>query len=37
MSADYYACPRCGMQFDRRNEWEMTLVDAHLDRHEMGA
>lgn len=28
-----WKCPRCNLQLDRANEWEMTLVDAHLDRH----
>jgi uncharacterized C2H2 Zn-finger protein len=29
-----WSCPRCGLQFDRSNEWEMTQVDSHLDRHQ---
>lgn len=28
-----WKCPRCGLELDRANEWEMTLVDSHLDRH----
>ena len=28
-----WKCARCNLELDRRNEWEMTLVDSHLDRH----
>lgn len=28
-----WKCPRCTLQINRANEWEMTLVDAHLDKH----
>jgi hypothetical protein len=36
MSDIYWICPKCGLELDRRNEWEMTLVDSHLDRHRKG-
>jgi uncharacterized C2H2 Zn-finger protein len=34
MAESYWSCPRCGMKFDRSNQWEMQLVDSHLDRHD---
>lgn len=33
---DYWICPYCGLEYDRRNEWEMYQVDAHIDRHDRG-
>lgn len=32
-SWDYWSCPRCGIEYDRSNEWEMSQIEAHLDRH----
>lgn len=31
---DYWTCPRCGLELNRRDEWSMQLVDSHLDRHD---
>jgi hypothetical protein len=28
-----WKCPRCELTLDRANEWEMSLVDSHIDRH----
>jgi len=34
MSKESWICPRCGLDYDRRNEWEMSQIDGHLDRHQ---
>lgn len=33
MSKDYFICSRCGLELDRRNQWEIDQVDNHLDKH----
>lgn len=34
MNKDYWTCSRCGLELDRRNQWEIDLVDSHLERHD---
>lgn len=31
---DYWSCTRCGLEIDRRNEWEMLQVENHSDKHD---
>jgi len=32
-----WKCPRCGLELDRANEWEMLeVLPNHLERHETG-
>jgi hypothetical protein len=33
MNKDYWTCSRCGLELDRRNQWEIDQVDSHLDKH----
>jgi hypothetical protein len=28
-----WKCSQCGLELDRSNEWEINLVDSHLDKH----
>jgi rubredoxin len=28
-----WECPRCGLEYDRSNEWEMSQIEGHLDKH----
>ena len=34
MNQELWICPKCGLGYDRRNEWEMSQIDGHLDRHQ---
>jgi hypothetical protein len=31
--SNYYTCHYCGATFNRASEWDMSLVDSHLDSH----
>ena len=32
---DFWICPRCGLEFDRRDEWQMEeALPNHLERHD---
>ena len=28
-----YVCFKCGAEFDRNSEWQMSLIDNHLQQH----
>ena len=30
---DYFVCYKCGVEFDRNSEWQMSLIDNHMERH----
>ncbi len=35
---DFWTCHKCGLELDRRNEWEMLeVLPNHLERHKVGA
>lgn len=29
----HWVCYKCGEQFDRSSEWQMSLVDNHMEQH----